>query len=226
MLEGTLWKTCPISTEITVITPSANMEPLNARKREALIASRAAMKNVLSPISEARTREEACRNPPESRLFTPIPAWRTSPAASAGAAWTAATTAAAAAVTSAVLVLLACCSFVARFSASGAPGAGSSGSSRADDDDGDSDDGGGRSVSGLSARTISLPPSSLNDLSTSLCLGLAAKGLGTALSEPVFATAEAVPASAAISIPATAAAIATVRPDAVMVTPPLLPLPV
>lgn len=58
--EGMAWKTWPMSTEMTVMTDRAAMEPVKEMSRDVFMASRPAMKKVLSPISDTNTREKAC----------------------------------------------------------------------------------------------------------------------------------------------------------------------
>ncbi|PNH06357.1 hypothetical protein TSOC_007266 [Tetrabaena socialis] len=61
--SGTREQTAPMLTEITVMTESALTLPKNDIHRPIRIARRAAMKNVLSPISETKMREKAARKP-------------------------------------------------------------------------------------------------------------------------------------------------------------------
>jgi len=67
-----LWKICPIRTEIIVIVIKANIEPPKASNREDRIDSSAAIKNVLSPISDANTKERACKKPPENAVVVAV----------------------------------------------------------------------------------------------------------------------------------------------------------
>jgi len=59
----TLEKTAPMETEITVITASDETDPRNATHFPSFIASRAAIKKVLSPISLRKIRENAAKKP-------------------------------------------------------------------------------------------------------------------------------------------------------------------
>ncbi len=61
--SGTREHTAPIATLITVMTDSAPTDPMKDTQRPSRMASRAAMKNVLSPISERKMREKAARKP-------------------------------------------------------------------------------------------------------------------------------------------------------------------
>mmetsp|Transcript_805 Transcript_805/g.1179 ORF Transcript_805/g.1179 Transcript_805/m.1179 type:complete len:102 (+) Transcript_805:493-798(+) len=61
--EGTLWKAAPMRHEIRVITVNAAILPTNETNLLVFAASRAAMKNVLSPSSETKTKENAWTKP-------------------------------------------------------------------------------------------------------------------------------------------------------------------
>lgn len=61
--SGTREKTAPMLTEMTVMTASALTLPKKDIHLPIFMASRAAMKNVLSPISERKIREKAAKKP-------------------------------------------------------------------------------------------------------------------------------------------------------------------
>eukprot|EP00955_Chlamydomonas_euryale_P103370 365483-Chlamydomonas_euryale.AAC.9 len=61
--SGTREHTTPICTEMSVMSASDATEPTNETALPSLSASSAAMKNVLSPISERKMSENAARNP-------------------------------------------------------------------------------------------------------------------------------------------------------------------
>ena len=57
---GTAWNTWPMTTEMAVISASAPAQPANVSSFDARAARSAAMKNVLSPISDTKMSDEAC----------------------------------------------------------------------------------------------------------------------------------------------------------------------
>ena len=62
-LAGTAENTLPMTTEITDINPNADVAPIITGMRPILIASKAAMKNVLSPNSDMKISANAAVNP-------------------------------------------------------------------------------------------------------------------------------------------------------------------
>mmetsp|Transcript_27571 Transcript_27571/g.70240 ORF Transcript_27571/g.70240 Transcript_27571/m.70240 type:complete len:264 (-) Transcript_27571:390-1181(-) len=61
--SGTLEKTAPMATLMTVMMESEVSDPANEIHLPSFMASRAAMKNVLSPISDRKMSENAARKP-------------------------------------------------------------------------------------------------------------------------------------------------------------------
>mmetsp|Transcript_37331 Transcript_37331/g.83060 ORF Transcript_37331/g.83060 Transcript_37331/m.83060 type:complete len:203 (-) Transcript_37331:617-1225(-) len=61
--SGTLEKTAPMATDTTVMTPREASDPKNEMALPTFMASRAAMKKVLSPISLKKMSEKAARKP-------------------------------------------------------------------------------------------------------------------------------------------------------------------
>mmetsp|Transcript_8028 Transcript_8028/g.22273 ORF Transcript_8028/g.22273 Transcript_8028/m.22273 type:complete len:263 (+) Transcript_8028:357-1145(+) len=60
---GICWKNLPMATEMKLMSESAHTAPVRTVKRPSLIASSAAMKNVLSPSSLTKIRANAAVNP-------------------------------------------------------------------------------------------------------------------------------------------------------------------
>lgn len=56
---GMAWKACPMSTEMIVIIDKAAIDPVKEISLEVFMASKPAMKKVLSPISDTKTSEKA-----------------------------------------------------------------------------------------------------------------------------------------------------------------------
>jgi hypothetical protein len=61
--SGTCRKDCPMPTDMTDITDSDSSAALKLSQRPNLAASSAAIKNVLSPISDTNIREKAAGKP-------------------------------------------------------------------------------------------------------------------------------------------------------------------
>ena len=61
--SGTFLNTTPMATEMTVIKLSATTEPVKLSHLPTLMARRAAMKKVLSPISDRKMRAKAAKQP-------------------------------------------------------------------------------------------------------------------------------------------------------------------
>ena len=61
--SGTFLKTTPMPTDMSVIRPRAATEPTKLSHLPTRMASRAAIKNVLSPSSDRKIRVKAARKP-------------------------------------------------------------------------------------------------------------------------------------------------------------------
>mmetsp|Transcript_126212 Transcript_126212/g.243311 ORF Transcript_126212/g.243311 Transcript_126212/m.243311 type:complete len:120 (-) Transcript_126212:322-681(-) len=66
MLRGRAWKICPSPIQRTVITASAEEDPMKATVFENFAANRPAVKKQLSPISEAKISKKAFTKPEPS----------------------------------------------------------------------------------------------------------------------------------------------------------------